>query len=124
MPLSKLDDVAALVKAHLAEEAHGGFPRLSRTPSSGVIKFLDYFSALTRADQDSLLDTLARGGAMRFFPPPLVRDQMMALANTDPGLVRYREAMLSAPFTMGMRYQSLRMLKAMLTDPMSIEMIA
>src|SRR5258705_6065892 len=32
--------------------------------------------------------------------------------------------MLSAPFTMGMRYQGLRMLKAMLTDPVSIEMIA
>ncbi len=124
MPLRKLDDIAALLKAHLAGEAHAGFPQLSRTPSSGMIKFLDYFSALTGAERDSLLHTLGRIGAMRFFPPQLVREQMTEIAHTDPAFVRYREAMLSAPFSMGMRYQGLRMLKAMLSDPASLEMVA
>lgn len=42
MSLQKLDDVSVLLKAHLAEEAQACFPKLSRTPSTGTIKFPDH----------------------------------------------------------------------------------
>ena len=60
MSPERLDDVSALLKAHLTEEAHAGFPTLNRIPSSGTIRFLDYVATLTAADLDSLLNTLAR----------------------------------------------------------------
>jgi hypothetical protein len=122
--LAKLDDISVLLRAHLAEEIQAGFPKLSQIPSTGTIKFLDYFSTLEGADRDSLVNTLARLAAMRFFPPPLVYDEMFKLANTDPSLLRYRAGMQSAPFAMGLRYQGLRMVKAVLGDPESVKMMA
>ena len=124
MFLQKLDDVSVLLRTHLTQEFQAGFPKLSATPSTGTIKFLDYFSTLTAADRDSLLNALARIDAMRFFSPLAVHDQMLKLANTDPALLRYRAAMQSAPFSMGLRYQGLRMAKAMLSDRMTVEMMA
>jgi len=50
----KLDEVCALVKATLAEEANAGFPRLSLCPSSYTIKFLDCFATLGQPDRDAL----------------------------------------------------------------------
>jgi hypothetical protein len=125
MSLDKLDDVSALLRAHLAEEAQAGFPNLSRIPSSSMIKFMDYVSTLTTVERDTLLSTLARLDAMRLFLPlAAVRDQMSALATTDPALLRYRAATQSAPFTMGLRYEGLRMVKTMLADRMTVEMMA
>jgi hypothetical protein len=125
MSLQKLDDVSALLRAHLAEEAQAGFPTLSRIPSSSMIKFMDYVSTLTTVERDTLLSTLARLDAMRLFLPlAAVRDQMSALATTDPALLRYRAATQSAPFTMGLRYEGLRMVKTMLADRMTVEMMA
>jgi hypothetical protein len=120
----KVDDVRALLRTHMAEEANAGFPRLSRIPSSSVIKFLDYAATLAPADLDSLLDAKAHGGALGFFSPLLVRARLMEVVNNDPTLLRYRAAMQSAEYSMGMRYQGLRMMKAMLNDPMSVKMIA
>jgi hypothetical protein len=117
--MAKIDEVSAVLRAHLAEEVEAGFPRLSLTPSSGVIKFLDYFSSLAAADRESLLDSLARVGAMRF-----LNDLNIEFATTDPALFRYGTAMGSAPFTMGLRYHGLRMEKSLLTDPVSIQMAA
>src|SRR5258707_14048280 len=59
----KLDEVCALVKATLAEEANAGFPRLSLCPSSYTIKFLDCFATPGQPDRDALLQSLARIGA-------------------------------------------------------------
>jgi hypothetical protein len=120
MSLQKLDDVSALLRVHLAEEVQAGFPTLSRIPSTGAIKFLDHFSTLTAADADSLLNALARIVAMRFLSPL----ELLNLANTDPALLRYRAAMQSMPFSMGLRYQGLRMRRAMLSDRMTVEMMA
>jgi len=125
MSLEKLDDASALLRAHLAEEAHSGFPNLSRIPSSGMIRFLDYASTITAAERDELVSSFARLGAMRFFMTlAAVRDEMSTLAMADPPLLRYRAALQSAAFSMGLRYEGLRMRKAMLTDRMSVEMMA
>ena len=119
-----MDAISALLKTHLAGEAEAGFPRLKRTPSTGAIQFLDYFAACTEAECDLLLTALAHIDALRFFPPMDVREQMEKFATTDPAFVRYRRAVQSAPFTMGLRYVGLRMLKSVLADRMSMEMMA
>jgi hypothetical protein len=124
MSLPKLDDVSALLKAHLDAEALAGFPRLTRTPSSGTIQFLDHFDTLAAADRDSLLAAHAEINALKFFPALGLRERVEELVTTNPALVRYRQAMQSAPFTMGMRYVGLRMLNSMLGDPVSREMMA
>lgn len=124
MSLQKLDDIRALLKAHLAGEAQAGFPRLTRTPSTGTIQFLDYVAACTAAERDLLLTALAQIDALNFFSPVAVRERVEALVTTNPAFVRYRQALQSPPFTMGLRYVGLRMLKSMLADRMSSEMMA
>jgi hypothetical protein len=123
MSLEKLDDISALLKAHLAAEAQTGFPRLTRTPSTGAIQFLDYVAACTAAERDLLLTTLAQIDALNFFSPVVVRGRVEALVTSNPAFVRYRQALQSPPFTMGLRYVGLRMLKSMLADRMTSEMM-
>lgn len=124
MSLQKLDDISALLKAHLAGEAQAGFPKLTRTPSTGAIQFLDYFAACTAAERDLLLTALAQIDALNFFSPVALRERVEVLVTTNPALVRYRQALQSPPFTMGLRYVGLRMLKSILADRMSMEMMA
>jgi len=124
MPLRGLPAVTALIKDHLVQEVEAGFPRLTRIPGSGVIKFLDYFSTLPEPDRKTLLNARAQGGALQFFPPRDAYDAALRLANHDPALQRYGAAMLTGPLAMGLRYQDLRMIKATLGDPMSMAMMA
>jgi hypothetical protein len=121
----KLDEVVALVKAYLADEANAGFPRLSACPSSDTIKFLDCFGTLGAADRDAVLQSLARikGGGF-FVYQREVMEQVRQLAMSDPTTQRYRAAMQSPVYTMGMRYSGLRMAKAMLSDAVSVAMKA
>src|SRR6266446_6807980 len=124
MSLQKLDEISALLKAHLAAEAQAGFPKLTRTPSTGVIRLLDYFATCTAAERDSHFTALAEVDALNFFSPMVVREQVEAIVTTNPAFLRYRQAMQSAQFTMGLRYIGLRMMKSMLADRMSMEMMA
>jgi hypothetical protein len=123
MSLAKFAEATSLIREHLVQEVAAGFPRLSRIPSSQVIKFLDYFAGLTEPDREALLDLLARGGALQFYSP---RDSYDALLGPqeERASQRYRAAMLSAPYSMGLRHQDLRMIKSALGDPMSVAMMA
>jgi hypothetical protein len=123
-PLEKLPAITALVRAHLTEEAEAGFPRLSRTPSSDVIRLLDCFGELTQPERQALIGSWARLGGVGFLPPPAVRDASIEFIEQDPALLRYREVANSPRFTMGLRYLDLRMRKAILGDKMSLEMMA
>ncbi len=123
MGLERLDDVTALLKARVDAEAGAGFPRLSLVPSSSTVRFLDYFASLSVSDRAALLDSKARADALLFYPPAVAQGPLMALLDADPALLRYRAAMLSAPFTMGLRYESLRMARAMLGDAESVAMM-
>ena len=124
MPLEKLPALTALVRAHLTQEAEAGFPRLTRTPSSDVIRLLDCIGEFTPVERQALIGSWARLGALGFLPPPAVRDASMEFIELDPALLRYREAANSPRFTMGLRYLDLRMRKAILGDKMSLEMMA
>ena len=124
MSLQKVDDVSALLKAHLDGEAQAGFPRLTRVPSTGAIQFLDCFASLAAPDRDSLLAVLAEIDALNLLLSPAVRQRVETLVTTNPAFVSYRQAMRSPQFTMGLRYLGLRMMKSMLADRMSREMMA
>jgi hypothetical protein len=124
MSLQQVDDVSALIKTHLDLEAQSEFPRLTQIPSTSIIRFLDYFHTLTADDRDSLLAALAQIDALNLFPAPEVRARVGTLVTTVPAFVSYRQAMQSARFTMGLRYVGLRMLKSMLADRMTMEMMA
>jgi hypothetical protein len=124
LSLNKLGDVRALLRAHMAGEAQAGFPKLRRIPSSSVVQLLDYVDSLTAGGRDSLLDTLSHLSAFKYFPPLLVRDRIMELVATDPAWLRCRAAMQSAAYSMGLRHQGVRMIQSMITDPMSIKMMA
>ncbi len=121
----KLDEVVALVKTYLTEEADAGFPRLSLCPSSYTIKFLDCFATLGAADRGALLQSLARIQGGRFFIHQReIMEQVRQVAMSDPTTPSYRAAMQSPVYTMGMRHIGLRMAKAMLSDAMSVAMMA
>ena len=121
---SRLSDVAAVVRAELAQEADAGFPALSRIPCTGIVKFLDHFATLSPADRTALLDARARLGALHFFPAPLIAKAHEELRTTDPALLRFQEAMRSLPFSYGLRYLDLRMARAALRDPESMAHMA
>ena len=120
----RLEEVTALMRAHFQAEVEGGFPRLSRIPSSGTIRFLDYVSSLTASEQDALIDSHARQAALTLFAHAVSRDDLMAFLESDPVVRAQRAAMQSLPFSMGLRYEGLRMRKAMLGDAQSVEMMA
>lgn len=112
--------IGAVVREELAREADAGFPKLSRVPSSGIIKFLDYFSALPAFNAGELIDAFARLGALCFFPAPLIAKAHEQLRTTNAAILRYGEALRSPRFVHGFRYSDLRMTRAMLNDPESM----
>jgi hypothetical protein len=95
----------ALPRNELAAEADAGFPRLRRIPQTGIIQFLDYFSALTPGDRFQLLDDLAVRAAIRLHPgtasgfPPAPAWDRYWRAVTSPG-----------PFNGGFRYCDVKFL--------------
>jgi hypothetical protein len=115
----RVSDIAALVRSEMAQEVDAGFPRLSRIPSTGIVKFLDSFATLAAADRIALLDVLARLGALHFFPAPLIAKAHEQLRITDPALIRFQDVMQSGAFAYGLRYSDLRMARAILNDPES-----
>jgi hypothetical protein len=120
----RVSDIAALVRAELAREAGAGFPTLLRVSSTGVVKFLDFFDTLAPADRAPLLDTLARLGALHFFPAPLIARAHEQVRTTDPALPRLSAAMQGPEFAHGFRYGDLRMTRMMLNDRESVARIA
>jgi hypothetical protein len=121
---SRVLGVAALIRAELTRETDAGFPTLCRIPNTRVTRLLDHVAALAPADRDALFDSLARIGALHFFPAPLISKAHEQLRTTDPPLVRFHDAMGARPFSYGLRYVDLRMARAMLRDPESRAMMA
>jgi hypothetical protein len=121
---SRLSDIAAVVRAELAQEADAGFPTLSRIPCTGIVKFLDNFAILAPGDRIALLDALARLGALHFFPSPLIAKAHEQLRTTDPALIRLHDGLRSQAFAYGLRYLDVRMARAAVRDPESMAHMA
>ena len=98
-------NVSTLLRAELAGEVASGFPRLRRIPQTDIIWFLDYFSGLTGADREALLDALADSAAAAFSPRP----EMPPIA---PALGQMCEARERPGGKGGPRYMDLKMLSA------------
>jgi hypothetical protein len=116
--------IAALTREELSREAAAGFPTLTRIPSSGVIKSLDYLATLSDVERAALLDVQARLAALQFFPSPLIANAYEQLRTTDPACLRRQEVLRSRPFADGLRYAGLRMARAMVTDPETVRHMA
>jgi hypothetical protein len=116
--------VAALIREELAREEAAGFPTLTRIPSSGVIKLLDYFATLSAIDRAALIEAQARVGALHFFPAPLIAAAYEDLRTIEPALLRLKEGVAAPGFSYGLRYCDLRMHRMMVNDPESMRMMA
>jgi hypothetical protein len=66
--LEKRSAVLSLLRAEFQRERASGFALLRRIPSTGVRRFLDYFSPLDGASQDALAEAMSDGALTIFFP--------------------------------------------------------
>ena len=117
-------NIAALLLADFKAEAEAGFPTVRRIPSTDAVKFLDYFATLNSAEAAALLDALARGHAMQFFPPSAVQREGLELSESNSALVQFRDATQRGQFAYGLRYQDVRHVRTALRDPVSMRYMA
>ena len=118
-----MEQIVSLVRDRMSAEAATGYPLLRRIPSTRTTVCFDYLDNISPAEQDDLLAARARVAALGFAPTPSARNEILHLVNSHPALVKYREAMLHGPLATGLRYQSIRMAKAMLGDAQSVAMM-
>ena len=101
--------IAALLLADFQAEAEAGFPTVRRIPSTDAVIFLDYFATLHSAEAAALLDALARGHAIQFFPPSAVHREGLELIESNSALVRFRDATSTGQFAHGLRTRTFAM---------------
>jgi hypothetical protein len=116
-------EVVSWIRAHMHAEADASYPLLRWIPSTHATACFDYLESISPAERDELLEARARVAALGFVLTPPAQQEILQLANSNPALVKYREAMLRGPLAMGLRYQSIRMAKAVLNDAQSIAMM-
>jgi|SRR5436190_5623976 len=121
--IREMEQIFRLVRDHLQAEADAGYPLLRRIPSTHATVCFDYMDGVSQAERDELLDVRARVTALGFTLSPATREGILQLVNSNPALQRQREAMLRGPLAMGLRYQSIRMAKAVLKDAQSVAMM-
>src|SRR5262245_16297391 len=87
-------DTVAMLRAELAEEAASGFARLRRIPQTDIIWFLDYFSGLSGAEREAILDALADAAAAAFAlrRPAAYADRRLGMPTIAPPFGQMIEA--------------------------------
>ena len=118
-----MEKILSLIRDQLHEEADADYPLLRRIPSTRATACFDYLEGISPADREELLEARARVAALGFVLSPPTQQEILRLVNSNPALVKYRDAMSSGPLTMGLRYQSIRMAKAVLNDAQSVAMM-
>jgi hypothetical protein len=118
-----VDQIVSLILDHMHAEAGAGYPLLRRIPSTRATACFDYLESISTTELDELLEARARVAALGFLLTPPAQQKILELVNSNPALVKYREAMSRGPLTMGLRYQSIRMAKAVLSDAQSVAMM-
>jgi hypothetical protein len=103
-------NIIAVLRTELAEEAAGAFPRLKRVPYTDIIWFLDWFAALDSAEQEALLDGLARWGALAWFPTAGGPHAVAELESQHPAFARLRAPRNRMGYKGGTRYSVVKML--------------
>ncbi|HJZ75421.1 MAG TPA: hypothetical protein VKE51_26990 [Vicinamibacterales bacterium] len=118
-----MEQIVSLIRDHMHAEADAGYPLLRRIPSTGATACFDYLESISPVDRQELLEARARVAALGFVLTPPARQEILELVNSNPALVKCREATLRGPLAMGLRYQSIRMAKAVLNDEQSVAMM-
>ena len=121
--MAEMEQIVSWVHDHMHAEADAGYPLLRRIPSTHATACFDYLESISPAERDELLEARARVAALGFVLTPAAQQEILQLVNSNPALVKYREAMLRGPLAMGLRYQSIRMAKAVLNDAQSVAMM-
>jgi hypothetical protein len=121
--MAEMEPIVSLIRDHLHAEADAGYPLLRRIPSTRATACFDYLESISPAEREELLEARARVAALGFVLTPPAQQEILHLVNSNPALVKYRETMLRGPLAMGLRYQSIRMAKAMLNDVQSLAMM-
>src|SRR5262245_6992172 len=121
--MGEMEHIVSLIREHMHAEADAGYPLLRRIPSTHATACFDYLESISSSERDELLEARARVAALGFVLTPPAQQEILQLVNSNPALVKYREATLRGPLAMGLRYQSIRMAKAMLNDAQSVAMM-
>src|SRR5215813_1104780 len=115
-----MEQIVSLVRDYMHAEADASYPLLRQIPSTRATACFDYLESISPAEREDLLDTRARITALAFVLTPAAQQEMLQLVDSNPVMVKYRDSMLRGPLAMGLRYQSIRMAKAMLSDAESV----
>ena len=118
-----MEQIVSLIRVHMHAEADAGYPLLRRIPSTHATACFDYLGSVSPAEREELLAARARVAALGFVLTPPAQQEILQLVNSNPALLKYREAMLRGPLAMGLRYQSIRMAKTVLNDAQSVAMM-
>jgi len=118
-----MEQIVSLVRDYLHVEADAGYPLLRQIPSTRSTVNFDYLESITPAEREELLDARARITALGFLLTPAAQQEIRQLVDSNPAIVKYRTAMLGGPLAMGLRYQSIRMARAVLSDAESVAMM-
>jgi hypothetical protein len=121
--MPEMDQIVSSIRDHMHAEADAGYPLLRRIPSTHATACFDYLESISPAERDELLEARARVAALGFVRSLPAQQEILQLVTSTPALVKYREAMSRGPLAMGLRYQSLRMAKAVLNDAQSVAMM-
>jgi hypothetical protein len=102
--------VVDLLRGDLAAEAASGFPLLYRIPYTDIIWFLDYYATIPTAEQEDLLDGLARWGAISLFPMQYSAQDIQQLEKNHPVFARFRGMRNQPGYKGGYRYTDVKFL--------------
>ena len=116
-------EIVSLIRDHMHAEADASYPLLRRIPSTHATACFDYLESISAAEREELLAARAHVAALGFLLTPSAQQEILRLVNSNPALVEYREAISRGPLAMGLRYQSIRMAKAVLNDAQSVAMM-
>jgi len=118
-----MEQIVSLIREHMHAEANAAYPLLRRIPSTHAIACFDYLENISPAEREQLLEARAHVAALGFVLTPSAQQEILQLVNSNPALVKYRDAMVRGPLATGLGYQSIRMAKAVLNDGQSVAAI-
>jgi hypothetical protein len=121
--MEDMEQIVSLIRGHMHAEADAGNPLLRRIPSTRATAWCDYLESISPAERQELLAVRARVAALALVLALPAQQEILQLVNSNPAVVKYREAMLRGSLAMGLRYQSIRMAKSMLNDAQSVAMM-
>ena len=118
-----MEQIVSLVRNYMQAEADAGYPLLRHIPSTRATVYFDYLESISLAERQELLAARARITSLGFVLSPAAQQEIRQMVQSNPAVIKCRDAMTRGPLAMGLRYQSIRMAKAMLSDAQSVAMM-